>query len=116
MNLNTILNEKSKFSIEEIDYLINNTNNQIDYMTLNYIEQQMVKKQGKEFIQQSSNKIQFIMSILLREDIDELFEFYSFCFDEYMKNCKNNKKAIPGFNITFITLIHMSYKILRKLK
>ena len=56
------------------------------------------------------------MSILLREDIDELFEFYSFCFDEYMKNCKNNKKAIPGFNITFITLIHMSYKILRKLK
>ena len=116
MDLESIINSKSKFQMAEIDYILNNTDNQTDYLLLNYMEQKIIEIHGPEFIKNNTTKIQYIMGIILQNNIDDYEKLYSGCFDEYMKSCNNDMRAAPGFNIIFIVLTHIAIKILRKNK
>jgi len=114
MELKNILNKDDEFNKEELLYLVNNTNNKSDYVLLNHIEKRLVEMQGKEFLQKSHNKIQYIMGLILESDLDGLYEFYHGSFSEYMKICDNNYSQIGSFNLTFAILMHVAIKIIRR--
>ena len=114
MDLKSIINSKTKLNNEQIDYLLNKTNNQADYLLLNYMEQRIIEVHGKDFVKNNTPKIQYIMGIILQGDINDYNKFYSGCFEQYMQSCGRNLKAVPGFNIIFIVLTHIAIKILRK--
>lgn len=116
MDVNTLINSRDKFTREQLEYLLHKTDNQADYLLLNYLEQRVIEIHGKDFVKNSTNKIQYIMGIALQNDIEEYDKFYSGCFEMYMQACGRNIKAIPGFNLIFITLTHIAIKILRKNK
>lgn len=108
-----ILAKDDKFNIEEIEYL-GNIENKDEYVLMNYLEKKMIEIQGADFIRKSHPKIQYIMSLLLDDNLDGLYDFYSGSFDEYMKICNNNYSQIGSFNIAFAVLIHLAVKIIRK--
>lgn len=116
MSLEEMVSSKSKLTRDNVDYILNKTDNQADYLLLNYMEQRIIESHGKDFVKKNTNKIQYIMGIILQGSSDELYKFYSGCFEQYMQACGRNVKAVPGFNIMFTVLIHMSIKILRKQK
>lgn len=113
MGLNDILKKDDKFDSKDIVY-IGNINSKEDYVLMNFLEKKMIEIQGKDFVKRSHPKIQYIMSLLLDDNINGLFEFYSGSFDEYMKICNNNYSQIGSFNITFAVLIHLACKIIRR--
>lgn len=114
MNLKDILGKDDAFDKDELLYLVNNTNNKEDYVLLNHIEKRLIEIQGKDFLQKSHNKIQYIMGLILEGDLDGLYEFYNGSFSEYMKICNNNYSEIGSFNLTFAILIHVAIKIIRR--
>lgn len=113
MELKDILNKDDKFNNEDIIY-IGNINTKQDYVLMNFLEKKMIEIQGQDFVKKSHPKIQYIMSLLLDDNVDGLFDFYSGSFDEYMKICNNNYSQIGSFNITFAVLIHLASKIIRR--
>lgn len=113
MELRSVLGKDDKFSKEDILYL-GNINTKRDYVLMNNLEKKLIEVQGADFVKKSHPKIQYIMSLLLDDNLDSLYEFYSGCFDEYMKICKNNYSQIGSFNLTFAVLIHLAVKIIRK--
>lgn len=113
MELKDIILKKTYISKEEMLYLVNKTNNKKDYIFLNYLEKRLIDIKGKDFIQKSHHRIQYIMGLLLENDIDGLYNMYSESLKEYIKISKNFDST-DSFNITFSTLIHISIKILRK--
>lgn len=113
MELKGVLSKDDKFTADELAY-IGNINTKSEYILMNLLEKKMVEIQGKDFIRKSHPKIQYIMSLLLDNDLENLFDFYSGSFDEYMKICDNNYSQIGSFNITFAVLIHLATKIIRK--
>ena len=114
MNLKDILNKDDEFDKEELLYIVNNTNNKADYVLLNHIEKKLIEIQGKDFLQKSHNKIQYIMGLILECDLDRLYEFYDGSFYEYMKICNHDYNQIGSFNLTFAILIHVAIKIIRR--
>ena len=113
MELREILNKDDKFDKSEIEF-IGNIDNKQNYVLLNLLEKKLIEIQGQDFVRKSHPKIQYIMSLLLDNNLDGLHEFYSGSFDEYMKICNNNYSQIGSFNITFAVLIHMATKIIRR--
>lgn len=116
LDLNSIVNSKDKLTAEQLEYILNKTDNQPDYLLLNYMEQRIIEVHGQNFIKSNSSKIQYIMGLIIQGNINDFYEFYSGCFEQYMEACGRNIKAIPGFNIIFIVLIHIAIKLLRKNK
>ena len=62
MALVDVLARKRRLNAEDFG-LVLNVNSQRDYMLLNYMEQQVAKSQGEQFLIQSSDKIQYIMGL-----------------------------------------------------
>lgn len=116
MSLVECITKKRRLDTEDVLYIVRETNNQKDYLFMNYLEQEIIKQYGKQFIMESANKIQYIIGFLLKEDIDGLEVMYNGCFDQYMSMTNESPERIDGFNIVFIVLIHMAYKIIRKYK
>ena len=106
--------KKRKLAKSDIDYVATKSTNKIDILTMNYIEKSIINKSGQEFVSKSQNKIEVIVNLLLDEKIDTLYEFYLRSFDEYMLMTGNSFEGITSFNLVFITLIHISLKIIRK--
>ena len=113
LEIKKILSKDDKFTADDLAF-IGNINNKSDYVLMNLLEQKMIEIQGKDFVKKSHPKIQYIMSLLLDNDIESLYDFYSGSFDEYMKICNNSYSQIGSFNITFAVLIHLATKIIRK--
>ena len=109
-----IIMKKRKLAKSDIDYVATKSTNKIDILTMNYIEKSIINKSGQEFVSKSQNKIEVIVNLLLDEKIDTLYEFYLRSFDEYMLMTGNSFEGITSFNLVFITLIHISLKIIRK--
>jgi hypothetical protein len=80
------------------------------------MEQQVAKSQGEQFLIQSSDKIQYIMGLILQDELDELYNMYSNSFDIYMQACNNDIEQVCMFNTVFIVLVHITMKIIRKNK
>lgn len=115
-NIEKIIMKKRKFTKADIDYIIHDSTNKLDILTMNYIEKAIINKSGKTFIVKSQNKIEVIVNILLDDNLDLLYDFYINSFEEYMKNTNNSFEGITSFNLVFVTLIHISLKIIRKSK
>jgi UDP-2,3-diacylglucosamine pyrophosphatase LpxH len=107
---------KRKLQLEDIRYILYKTENQKDYITLNYFEREVVIQHGEDFITQSSGKIQYIMSFILNDRVENLYDMYEQCFNIYMMNCNHDIDKINGFNVVFTVLIHIALKIIRKNK
>lgn len=113
MSLKQTLNKDDKFDKEEL-ISISKVETKEDYVLMNYLEQRMILIKGADFVKRSQPKIQYIMSMLLDEDVENLYDFYSGSFDEYMKICGNDYDQIGSFNLTFAILIHLAVKIIRR--
>ena len=113
-NIEVIVMKKRKISKSDIDYIIHKSTNKLDYLTMNYIEKSIINRSGEEFISRSQNKIAVIVNILLDDDLDLLYDFYVKSFEEYMNKTDNSFEGITSFNLVFITLCHISLKIIRK--
>lgn len=114
MTLINTLKSDDQFTKEQLAFIIKSSGEKDGYLALNYIESRLIAVQGKNFVAKNHNKIQYIMSILLKNDIDMLFDFYAGCFNSYMECTKNNYSGITTFNLTFVVLIHISLKIIRE--
>lgn len=114
--IEVIIMKKRKISKADIDYIIHSSTNKLDILTMNYIEKSIINRSGKDFITKSQNKIAVIVNILLDDDLELLYDFYIKSFEEYMKKTDNSFEGITSFNLVFITLIHISLKIIRKSK
>jgi hypothetical protein len=113
LELKNVLSKDDKFEADDLAYIVN-ISTKSEYVLMNLLEKKMVEIQGKDFVKKSHPKIQYIMSLLLDNDLENLFAFYSGSFDEYMKICNNNYSQIGSFNITFAVLIHLATKIIIK--
>ena len=113
MSLKDILNKDDKFSADEL-MRMSKIETKEDYILMNYLEKKMIDIKGADFVKRSQPKIQYIMSMLLDEDDENLFDFYSGSYDEYMKICNNDYDQIGAFNISFAVLIHLATKIIRR--
>lgn len=109
-----IIMKKRKMAKTDIDYVIHRSTNKVDILTLNYIEKSIVNRSGEDFILRSQNKIEVIVNLLLEDKLDVLYEFYLHSFDEYMQKTGNSFEGITSFNLVFMTLLHISLKIIRK--
>ena len=112
--IETIIMKKKRISKEDIDYIMHKSTNKIDFLTMNYIEKSILNKNGEDFVNRSQNKIAVLVNILLDDDLDLLYSFYENSFSEYMEKVGNSFEGITSFNLVFITLIHISLKIIRK--
>ena len=110
------ITKKEKLNGEELNRIVNESNNLSEYMFMNYLERELVKKNGKAFLHRVSDKIQFIMGFILQDDLIGLKAMYDECFDIYMLGCNYNLDYANGFNIVFVVLIHMAKKIVRQVK
>ena len=110
------ISKKRRLDNEDLNFIIEKTDNKKDYMFLNFLEQEIISQYGKNFLIESSDKIQCIIGFVLDNDYQSLYDMYNGSFDNYMGFCNNDDNCICGFNITFIVLIHMSMKILRRNK
>ena len=110
------ITKRGRLGAEDLKDVVNRTDNLADYMFMNYLEREIVRQNGKEFLVESGNKVQYLMGFIMREDIEGLCKMYNGCFDAYMSACNNDIAYADGFNIVFIVLIHMAKKILRKTK
>lgn len=116
LDLKSILNSKTRLSRPQIEYIVKKTGNQADYIFLNYLEQKIIEIHGKTFVKDNTKKIQYIISLILDDDMDEFYKFYTGCLEQYMETCKRDIKAVPGFNILFIVFVHIALKIIRQTK
>ena len=80
LEIKKILSKDDKFTADDLAF-IGNINNKSDYVLMNLLEQKMIEIQGKDFVKKSHPKIQYIMSLLLDNDIESLYDFYSGSFD-----------------------------------
>ena len=101
-----------KLTDEQISFLVSGADNKTDYMTLNKIEQRIYEIHGKDLYTNSESKIQYIANLILNKDIAGMSVFYSGCLEQYI--AMNQQNDIGQFNIMFITLVHITLKILRK--
>lgn len=113
-NVEMIIMKKKKLSKEDINYIMHKTTNKLDFLTLNYIEKAIIDQNGPDFINRSKNKIEVLVSLLLNDSADDIFDFYIATFNEYMKKTHNSYEGITSFNLVFISLLHISLKIIRK--
>lgn len=115
-NIEKIIMKKRKLSKADIDYIAYRSTNKLDILTMNYIEKSIINKSGQNFVIKSQNKIEVIVSLLLEDNLDTLYDFYANSYLEYMNKTNNSFEGITSFNLVFITLIHISLKIIRKSK
>ena len=113
-HIELIINKKKKMNKEDLDYIVHKSTNRIDILTMNYIEKSIINRSGPSFVEKSQNKIEVITNLLLDDKIDTLYEFYLRSFEGYMEMTGNSFEGITSFNLVFITLIHISLKIIRK--
>lgn len=113
-HIELIINKKKKMNKEDLDYIVHRSTNKIDILTMNYIEKSIINRSGPSFVEKSQNKIEVITNLLLDDKIDTLYEFYLRSFEGYMEMTGNSFEGITSFNLVFITLIHISLKIIRK--
>lgn len=112
----TCITKKEKLNNDDLNKIASQTDNLSDYMFMNHLERELVRKNGKDFLNQVSDKIQFIMGFILKDDLNGLKAMYDECFDIYMSGCNYDIDCVNGFNIVFIVLIHMAKKIVRQIK
>lgn len=110
------ITKKSRLETEDLMKILNQTDNLADYMFMNYLEREIVRQNGQDFLINSSNKVQYLMGFLMREDYEGVCKMYNGSFDIYMSDCNHDIAFADGFNIVFLVLIHMAKKILRKAK
>lgn len=114
--IENIIMKKKKFTNLDIDYIIHKTTNKMDLLTLNYIEKSLINKNGRIFIDKSKDKIEILVNLLLDDNLEKLYDFYSYTFDAYMKQTNNSFEGITSFNLVFVGLLHISLKIIRNSK
>ena len=112
-NIEKIIMKKDELSFEDIEYLMYKTSNRTDFLTLNHIESRITNSYQNNFIEKSMDKIEFITSLLLADKKEALYEYYKGTFNQYMKATNNSFEGITSFNFIFITLVHLSLKIIR---
>lgn len=110
------ITKRGRLEAEDVSNVLNHTDDLAEYTFMNYLERELVRQNGQEFLIQASDKVQFIMGFILQHNYEGLFNMYNRCFDIYMEGCNNNILYANGFNIVFVVLIHMAKKILRKTK
>lgn len=115
MSLADMVTGKKKLCAEDIEFVVN-IDTAKDYMFMNYLEQEIIKQHGQQFLVQSTDKVQYIMGFVLNKDFNGLFEMYSSCLKIYMDSCNNDINCLDGFNIVFLVLVHVTMKIIRKNK
>lgn len=113
-NIEMIIMKKNKLKREDINYIVHKSTNKLDFLTLNYIEKSILDQNGQEFINKSKNKIEVLVSLLLEDSVEDIYGFYLATFNEYMKKTNNSYEGITSFNLVFISLLHISLKIIRK--
>jgi hypothetical protein len=115
MSLADMVTGKKKLCAEDIEFVVN-IDTAKDYMFMNYLEQEIIKQHGQQFLVQSTDKVQYIMGFVLNKDFSGLFEMYNSCLKIYMDSCNNDINCLDGFNIVFLVLVHVTMKIIRKNK
>ena len=75
-NIEMIIMKKNKLKREDINYIIHKSTNKLDFLTLNYIEKSIIDQNGPEFINKSKNKIEVLVSLLLDDSVDDIYEIY----------------------------------------
>ena len=115
MALVDVLARKRKLSVEDIALVVN-MKSQRDYLLLNYMEQEIIRQHGEQFLTRSGDKISYMLGYILNNDINGLFEMYDGCLTIYMDSCNNDINLINSFNITFLVLVNLTMKVIRKNK
>jgi len=107
------IDANEEFTMDEIEYIMYKTENRNDYLLLNYIEQKIIENYGKNFIEDSENKIGLLLDLLMDDNKEGIYNFYKKAFEEYMKICQYKFENITSFNLIFLTHCHIALKILR---
>lgn len=109
-----ILNKNDKLTKEDFHVLLYKADSRDDFLTLAYIEKQLVVMYGRDFFKQSAKRIESVIYLISKKMDKELYEFYEKSFSAYMDSVDNNIDQIMGFNIIFISFIGIARRTLRK--
>ena len=112
--INKLIEANEEFTGEDIKYLMYSIENKEDLLILNYIKDKISKNYGKDFLEHSRDKIEFVLQLLIDDEYNKLYDFYKGTYDEYMKLCNYTFEAITSFNLIFLTYIHISLKVIRE--
>lgn len=115
-NIENIVKDNEELELQQIKYLMYETANRTDYLTLNYIENKIIENYGQNFIPHSKDKIAYLMELLLNDDPYEVLKYYKGIFSEYMKQNNYSFEGITSFNLIFMTHMHLALKIIRSSK
>ena len=115
MSLVEIIAKKDRLTKDELLFVLN-INTKKDYLMMNYLQQEISRQHGPNFFVDSTDKIQYIMGFILSKKLDGLYEMYSGSLDVYYNTSNNQTENMQGFNIVFLTLIHLAMKVIRKHK
>jgi hypothetical protein len=115
MSLVEIIAKKDRLTKDELLFVMN-INTKKDYLMMNYLQQEISHQHGPDFFVRSCDKIQYIMGFILSKKFDDLYDMYSGSLEVYFKTNNNQNENMQGFNIVFVTLIHLAMKVIRKHK
>ena len=112
MSIKSSLSKQEKLNINDFEVFLNCDYDQVSFMILNHLEKEIIRVHGKEFISNSSDKIQYIIGFLIQKDLGGMYEMYSESFDLYINSLNQDAGQKQTFNVVFFVLVHMAIKIL----
>lgn len=107
-----VLSKEDLLSKDELFYVIKKTDNKSDYITLNHLEKMFLDTKGETVFAKKCNKIQFIMGLLLNDELDKIYLDYKNIYNAYKQENETDKRNI---NLYYVTLIHIAMKNLRQI-